>query len=142
MQARSLEDCLKADGGLARLSDHASRLLRLQRVFEAAVPRAQIRGARVANFKLGKLVLHADNAAVAAKLRQIVPTLVDVFKREAAEVTGIEIKVQPRPVKRPPPKEPRTALGEHAKQGLTSLAETLPGDSPLGVALRRLVKHA
>lgn len=142
MQARSLEDCLKAEGGLARLSDHASRLLNYQRILEAAVPRAQIRGARVANFKLGKLVLHADNAAVAAKLRQIVPTLVDVFKREAAEVTGIEIKVQPRPVKRPPPKEDRAALGERAKQGLTSLAETLPADSPLGEALRRLVKHS
>lgn len=142
MQARSLEDCLKAEGGLARLSDHASRLLNYQRILEAAVPRAQIRGARVANFKLGKLVLHADNAAVAAKLRQIVPTLVDVFRREAAEVTGIEIKVQPRPVKRAPPKEDRAALGERAKQGLTSLAETLPADSPLGEALRRLVKHS
>lgn len=141
MQARSLEDCLKAEGGLARLAGHASRLLQLQRVLEAAVPRAQIRGARVANFKLGKLILHADNAAVAAKLRQIVPTLLDVFRREAAEVTGIDIKVQPRPVKRPAPKEPRAALGAHAKHGLTSLAETLPGDSPLGEALRRLVKH-
>ena len=141
MQARSLEDCLNAEGGLARLTGHASRLMRLQRVLEAAVPRAQIRGARVANLKLGKLVVHADNAAVAAKLRQIVPTLVDVFRREAAEVTGIEIKVQPRTVKRTPPKEPRSAPGEHAKQGLTSLAETLPGDSPLGEALRRLVKR-
>lgn len=141
MQARSLEDCLKAEGGLARLTGHASRLLRLQRVLEAAAPRAQVRGARVANFKLGKLVLHADNAAVAAKLRQIVPTLIDVFRREAAEVTGIEIKVQPRSVKRTPAKEPRTALGNHAKQGLTSLAKNLPEDSPLGEALRRLVKH-
>lgn len=143
MQARSLEDCLKADGGMARLTGHASRLLRLQRVFEAAVPRTLVRGARVANLKLGKLIVHADNAAVAAKLRQIVPTLVDVFRREAAEVTGIDIKVQPRTVKRPENRQPpRNGIGSQAKQGLTSLAENLPKDSPLREALQRLVKHS
>jgi hypothetical protein len=143
MQARSLEDCLKADDGIARLSGHAARLLRLQRAFEAAVPRTLARSTRVANFKLGKLVVHADNAAAAAKLRQIVPTLVDVFRHEAAEVTGIEIKVQPRHDRRMPfPAEARLPLGTQAKQGLTSLAGRLPADSPLRAALQRLAKRS
>jgi hypothetical protein len=142
MQARSLEDCLKADGGMARLSGHAARLLRLQRAFEAAVPRPLARSTRVANFKLGKLVVHADNAAAAAKIRQIVPTLVDVFRNEAAEVTGIEIKVQPRHDRRmPAAADQRPPLGTQAKQGLTSLAGRLPADSPLREALQRLVKR-
>ena len=143
MQARSLEDCLKADDGMARLSGHAARLLRLQRAFEAAVPRPLARSTRVANFKLGKLVVHADNAAAAAKIRQIVPTLVDVFRNEAAEVTGIEIKVQPRHDRRmPSAADQRPPLGTQAKQGLTSLAGRLPADSPLREALQRLVKRA
>ena len=142
MQARSLEDCLKADDGMARLSGHAARLLRLQRAFEAAVPRPLARSTRVANFKLGKLVVHADNAAAAAKIRQIVPTLVDVFRNEAAEVTGIEIKVQPRHDRRMPlAADQRPPLGTQAKQGLTSLAGKLPADSPLREALQRLVKR-
>lgn len=143
MQARSLEDCLKADDGLARVSGHAARLLRLQRVFEATVPRPLARGARVANLKLGKLVIHADSGAVAAKLRQITPTLVDVFKKESAEVTGIEVKVQPRTVK--PDARPRPdhgPLGDHAKQGLTLLADRLPEDSPLRQALKHLIENA
>lgn len=143
MQARSLEDCLKADGGLARLAGHAARLLRLQRVFESAVPRPMARSARVANLKLGKLIIHADNGGVAAKLRQITPTLVDVFHNEAVEVTGIEVKVQPRHDKRAESAGiSHGPLGDHAKQGLTSLAERLPADSPLRDALQRLVKTA
>ena len=142
MQARSLEDCLKADGGLARLTGHAARLLRLQRVFESAVPRPLTRGARVANLKLGKLVIHADNGAVATKLRHITPTLVDVFHNEAAEITGIEVKVQPRHDLRPAASGADHApLGSHAKQGLTSLAERLPEGSPLREALKHLIKH-
>ena len=69
MRPRSLDDCLKAEGGLARLTDHAARLLRLQRIFESAVPRPLVRGARVVNLKLGRLVIYADNGAIAAKLR-------------------------------------------------------------------------
>jgi hypothetical protein len=143
MRSRSVDDCLRADGGLARLTDHADRLLRLQRIFESAVPRPLVRGARVANFKLGRLVVYADNGAIAAKLRQIVPTLRGAFANSAAEVTGIEIKVQPReggPTRRsavtPVP------LGSHAKQGLTSLADRLPENSPLVRALRRLVRDS
>lgn len=141
MQARSLEDCLKAEGGVARLAGHAARLLRLQRVFASAVPRPLAQSARVANLKLGKLVIHADNSAVAAKLRQLVPTLVDVFRNEVAEVTGIQVAVQPRHDKRSAaPATSHEPLGDHAKQGLTSLAERLPADSPLSQALRHLLK--
>lgn len=142
MQARSLEECLAADDGLARVSGHAARLLRLQRVFEATVPRPLARGARVANLKLGKLVIHADSGAVAAKLRQITPTLVDVFKKQSAEVTGIEVKVQPRTDKPAVATAPdHGPLGDHAKQGLTSLADKLPPDSPLRQALKHLLSN-
>ena len=143
MQARSLEDCLQADSGLARLNGHAVRLLRLQRVFESAAPRALVRNARIANLKLGKLIIHADNGGVAAKLRQITPTLVNVFHNEAAEVTGIEVKVQPLHAASPsPPNAHHGPLGSHAKHGLTSLADQLPADSPLREALRHLVKRS
>lgn len=142
MQARSLEQCLAADDGLARVSGHAARLLRLQRVFEATAPRPLARGARVANLKLGKLVIHADSGAVAAKLRQIIPTLVDVFKKQSAEVTGIEVKVQPRADKPAAHLAPdHGPLGDHAKQGLTSLADRLPADSPLRQALKHLLNN-
>ncbi len=142
MRSRSLDECLKADGGLARLTDHAARLLRLQRILGSAIPRSLVRGARVANLKLGRLVIYADNGAVAAKLRQITPTLSGAFANLAPEVTGIEIKVQPREGDRRGGGEHREPLGEHAKQGLTSLADRLPENSPLVRALKQLVERA
>ena len=142
MRVRSLEDCLEADGGLSRLTGHAARLLRLRKLYESAVPRPLARGARVANLKLGKLIIHADNGAIAAKLRQIIPTLVEAFRKNSAEVTGIEVKVQPRADRGPVILNASHApIGDRAKQGLTSLAESLPENSPLRGALKHFVKH-
>jgi hypothetical protein len=139
--ARSLEDCLKADAGIARLSTHAWRLSRLQRIFEAATPLA--RQSRVANIKLGKIVIYAASSAVGAKLRQMEPRLTKVFRSEAAEVTGIEIRVQPANVNPKPPAPPTPVeIGDQAKQVLTSLADGLPEGSALAAALRRLVRRA
>jgi len=139
---RSLEDCLLADAGMARLSSHASRLLRLQAIIAASLPPGLSRAARVANLKSGKLVIHADNGAVAAKLRQMAPRLTDLVRFESAEVNGIEIRVQGRdgnpaaPAKRTP-----LGIGDTAKRGLTSLERQLPKGSRLRLALARLVER-
>ncbi|MDP2792768.1 MAG: DciA family protein [Sulfurisoma sp.] len=139
---RSLEDCLLADAGMARLSSHASRLARLQAILAANLPVSLARGARVANLKSGKLVIHADNGAVAAKLRQLAPRLADLVRFEAAEVNGIEIRVQGRnekPIQAP--RQAPTGIGDQAKQGLTSLERRLPEGSRLKLALAKLVER-
>jgi hypothetical protein len=139
---RSLEDCLLADAGMARLSSHASRLLRLQAILAANLPANLARGARVANLKSGKLFIHADNGAVAAKLRQLAPRLVDLVRFEAAEVNGIEIRVQGRDgnPSQPHRKGP-TGIGDTAKRGLTLLESRLPEGSRLKLALARLIER-
>jgi hypothetical protein len=138
---RSLEDYLSADASLARLSAHARRLLRFQRLFESATPLA--RQSRVANLRLGKIIIHASNGAVATKLRQLEPRLVAVFRNEGAEITGIDIRLQPGAESRPPIKAKAAApIGSRQKQALTSLANGLPEGSSLSDALRRLVDRA
>lgn len=139
---RSLEDCLLADTGMARLTSHASRLLRLQAILAANLPASLARGARVANLKSGKLVIHADNGAVAAKLRQMAPRLADLVRFEAAEINGIEIRVQGRAGNpATAPKRTVVGIGLQAKQGLTSLESRLPAGSRLRVALAKLVER-
>ncbi len=125
---------------VAKLTAHAGRLLQLQRQLEVALPRQLTKVVRVANFRLGKVVLHAANGAVAAKLRQILPGLAENYRQNGAEVNEIEVKVQP--MRASPKKESASApmmLGEGAKQGLTSLAQKLPEDAPLRAALERLI---
>jgi hypothetical protein len=139
--ARSLEDCLMADAGLARFSTHARKLMRLQRIFESATPLA--RYSRVANLRLGKIVIYAVNGAVAAKLRQMEPRLAAVFLNEAQEVTGIDIRVQPGDGN-PSPGEQTipSGISNTQKHALTSLADGLPEESALKAALTRLVRRA
>ena len=141
MQARSLEDCLNADAALARLTEHAAHLLKLQRIIDATIPTALKRACRVANYRLGVVFIHADNGAVAAKLRQLAPSLGDELRSSGREITEIRVKVQPRDSEKAQEKgEAIPNLGSKTKQGLTDLSLSLPGDSPLKAALERLIK--
>lgn len=143
MAARSLDAYLNSAGGLARLSAHAGRLVKLQRVFEEIAPSFLAASSRVANFKLGKVVIHADSGAVAAKLRQMLPSLIDEFCLKGAEVTEIQVKVQPtHAALQQKPRGGRPAVSAPAKAGLEQLATDLPEDSPLKEALGRLVRNS
>ncbi|MBI4988529.1 MAG: DUF721 domain-containing protein [Rhodocyclales bacterium] len=143
MAARSLDAYLNSAGDLARLSAHAGRLVKLQRVFEQIAPSYLAASSHVANFKLGKVVIHADSGAVAAKLRQMLPSLVDEFSLKGAEVTEIQVKVQPGHAASQHKKAGVAAsVGASAKSDLSRLAGELPADSPLKEALERLVKRS
>ena len=143
MAARSLDAYLNSAGDLARLSAHAGRLIKLQRVFEQIAPAYLTASSHVANLKLGKVVIHADSGAVAAKLRQMLPSLVDEFSLKGAEITEIQVKVQPSGVALQHKKRVvAAAVGSSAKTGLSRLAEELPAGSPLKEAVERLVKRS
>ena len=130
---------LESEAHVARLTAHAGRLLQLQQQLELALPRQLTRLVRVANYRLGKVVIHAANGAVAAKVRQIVPGLVEKYRQNGAEVNEIEIKAQPtNPVQIKVATPPPAVIGDRAKQGLTDLAQKLPEDAPLRLALERL----
>lgn len=131
---------LDREMNVAKLTAHAGRLLQLQRQLEVALPRQLAKVVRVANFRLGKVVLHAANGAVAAKLRQVLPGLVEHYRQNGTEINEIEVKVQPMRPSTPNKIEERTAnIGDSAKQGLTSFAQKLPEDAPLRAALERLI---
>ena len=130
---------LESEAHVARLTAHAGRLLQLQQQLELALPRQLTKVVRVANYRLGKVIIHAANGAVAAKVRQIVPGLVEKYRQNGAEVNEIEIKVQPiNPALAKTGAVIHPVIGDKAKQGLTNLAQTLPADAPLRLALERL----
>jgi hypothetical protein len=143
MAARNIADFLDADSKLARLSTHAGRLLKLQRIFEAAAPAALAQHGRVANMKLGKVVIHAANSAVATKIRQLTPRLTESFRQSGVDVNEIQVKVQPGVTRDVQGKQKNPAdIGITTKQGLTSLAQSLPAESPLKAALERFTERA
>lgn len=126
---------------LARLASHAQRLLQFQRSLEAVLPAALAAHARVANFRLGKLFIHATNGAVAAKVRQLGPRIASELSNKGVKITQIEVRVQAGIPNQPRKKLERPALpGIRQKQGLTALAQNLPATSPLKAALGRLLQ--
>ena len=139
MRARTLGDYLKSDEAMGRLSAHAGHLQTLQRLFENAVPAMLARSSRVANFKQGVVVVHAENGAVAAKLRQIAPSLGEGFRLKGEQVTEIRIRVQPLDIALQQKQAPRAAsLGNAGRASIGRLTASLP-EGPLRTALEGLV---
>lgn len=122
--------------GISSLIPQAQRLIELRQVIAGLLPANLRRSSSIANYKQGKIVIFAENSAVAAKLKLLAPALQADLVKSGVEVTAIEVQVQPanRP---PPPPEKRAKLTQEACNQLTALSEQLP-DSELKTAVQTL----
>ncbi len=133
---------LAAAEAYVRLSEQANRLRQLQALLDVSLPAYLQPGTHIANFKRGKIIIHADSGAVAVKLRQMTPTLAETFIQQGHEITGIEVRVQARRTfKASIRNKPAKQLGVQQKQVLTSLSLGLTDGSPLKLALDRLLRN-
>ena len=141
MSVRSLQEHLLTAEGTARFAAQAQRLLRFQQVFETVLPAGLRAQARVANLRQGKLVIHAANGAVAAKLKQLAPRFAELLIKDGAQLTEITVKVQARP---PTPAKhkhkPVDPPSIQRKQALTDLMQKLPAESAIGRSIGNLLK--
>ena len=135
------EQYLDADAAAGRVMAHARLLMKLTNRFEAAAPGALRRAAHVANYKSGKIVIHADNGAVSAKLRQMNRRLCDELSFEGVECNEIEVKVQPRQIPSRSMSSTIKPISDKAAEMLRSTVEKLP-EGPLRAALDTLLHRA
>lgn len=132
---------LDSDAGAARVMAHARLLLKLSRRFEAIAPAAFRHATRVANYKSGIVVIHAENGAVAAKIRQMSRRLCDELSRGGTQCSDIEVKVQPRQSAFQSMPSASKGLSAQARASLGTAASALP-EGPLRRALDQLVRRA
>ena len=137
----ALEHFLDNDAAAGKVLAHARLLLKLTRRFEAVAPAALSRAAHVANYKSGKIVIHADNGAVATKIRQMSQRLCAELSSGGAQCNGIEVKVQPRQIPCQSMSSTTKPLSDKACGALRSTAENLPA-GPLRKALDELLARA
>jgi len=136
---QKIGDVIASSSDLKALARQAQRLSELQLCFLETTPSALARASRVANLKTGTLLILADNAAVAAKLRQLAPRLLLHFKEREKEVTGIRVEVQVKPHKiKAEDDVTGRSLPPDAIKEFSTLSDALPA-SPLKNALDRLV---
>ena len=141
MPARKLDFYFSTSKRLRSLADAARRLAQLQQVFLQHAPPSLTRSSRVSQLRAGTLFLLAENAAIAAKLRQLAPRLLTACQNQGVEVTSIRVEVQVGEAS-PRVDTPRKAkpLGVETIEHLQHLAASLE-DSPLKQALTNLVAH-
>ena len=140
--AHPLHDYLTSGDALGKLREHSRRLGALQGQLERLLPPALAQACPVANLKNGTLVLLARNGSVAARIRQLLPTLLRQLAEHGALVSHIEVRVRPtHDTPAAPPRSPRH-LSEAARASLSELEHSLPPESELRAALTRLIERA
>ena len=141
MPLRKLDALLDASDELKALSMRTRRVRELQTLYVRSAPPELASSSRVKNYRAGMLFIWADNAAVAAKLKQLAPSLLASIRKTEAEITGIRIEVQVSGAaheRRPRPK--KIALPVDAIEKFEELSKRI-GRGDLELALKRLVRR-
>lgn len=144
MPLRDIRNLLSASGELAALREKTQRLLALQRAYIDCTPveLAELtKASRVGYLKAGTLHLLADNTTVAAKLRQLLPRLLPVFRKIDAEVTGIHVDVQPKsPTATPSTNIKKDELSIDYIEKIENLSKTI-SNPELKLAVTNLIRN-
>lgn len=137
MTGKPVADWLRQGSETGSLARQAAHLMNLQRLYAGLVPAPLAAASRVASLREGILHVTAMNGAVAAKLRQMAPTLAARIRERDQQVNQIHVAVQgnaPAPVPVPPK---RARLPENALPAIDALAGSV-ADPGLREALERM----
>jgi len=137
-----LHSYVKGENALARLQEHARALLKAQQLLHARLPPYLREHCAVANYQDSVLVVQANNGAVAVKLKQVVPGLIQALRLSGLAVSDIRIKVGVVVPKPPAPPPPRRSITASSIANIGGLMTQLPEGDPLREALERLVTHS
>ena len=141
MTARKLDSFFITPASpLNRLALAAQQLNSISRIWETVAPIGLALFCRVGRLDDGVLTLFADNGAIASKINQQLPSLLEKLQQRGSEITGIRIEVQvkiPSPERSTPPKQ---AISPKSLASLERLDAELE-ESPLKEALTNLIKR-
>jgi len=124
------------------LFTYIDRLTQMQQAFMEIIPPQLAESCSLDRFSDGKLTVLVGNGAVAAKLKQILPSLLLKFqKRGYAKVTAIQIAVQANyyTYSSDDSSHERPEIGQVGAESLRKFATSLPV-SPLKIAVISMLK--
>jgi Dna[CI] antecedent, DciA len=125
-----------------RLFSYTDKLTAMQQVFMKIAPPQLAQRSALGAFVEGDLTIYARNGAIAAKLRQMLPSLLLKFRARGYEVTAIRIAVQANyhSTIEPDVTVKTRQMGRAGVESLGKLVVALP-PSPLRTAVARLLKR-
>jgi hypothetical protein len=130
----------KENPELAALSGQADSLTASQKIWSAILPDTLKPFTQAGSVNHGRLTVYADNGAVAAKIKLLLPSLLNELQKQGLEVTSIRVEMQVKSSPRKPAK-PRRNISPQAASSLGKLADDLRG-SALGEALAKLSRRS
>ena len=138
--SRELLEYLRSDDKLGSLLPTVEQVVQLQAACEQQLP-SLFNSCQVMQLREGTLHISAPNAALATRLRQVLPKLQQGLREKGWGVEQIRLKVQLMPTQPAPSpaSEPRV-LSSSAIASFASLASQIE-ESPLRDALQNLLKH-
>jgi hypothetical protein len=136
MHMKNLCAFLNQADSIAALMPQAERLIMLREILSSLLPEPLARRCSVANYKQGRVVIFTSNGATAAKLKLMLPALLEQLSGRAMEVTGLDVAVQALEPEQQVT-EKKAKLSSQAASGVGQLCEQLP-DSELKSALARI----
>ena len=143
MPLRDIHRLIDASSELASVRKQVKKQAALQQAFVDYTPvelAFLTQSSRVGYIKAGTLYLLADHAAVAAKLRQLLPRLLSVFRKLDAEITGIKVEVQvTNPAKAPARRADKTNLTIDSIEQFERLSHSVKSPE-LKLAITNLVR--
>ena len=134
-----LHAIFRNNANFAALTDKAKTLAATQRIWNEIVPEPLKSATQAGNVEHKRLTVYAENGAIAAKIKLLLPSLLTKLKKQGIEITSIRVQVQVRANPEKAEKAPR-ALSTSAAKDLGSLADRLEGTA-LGDVLKRLSKR-
>lgn len=141
MPLNKIGNLLGSAAELKALSARVRRMRELQTLYLRSAPRELGVSSRVKTYRAGTLLIAADNAAVAAKLKQLAPSVLASIRKTEADITGIRIEVQVTAAMHERPRKPeKNALSADAIGKFEELAKRVPAGD-LKSALANLVRH-
>ena len=124
---------------LKGLAARARRQRELQAAYVRCAPSELAAASRVKHLKSGTLVIVAQNAATAAKLRQQAPSLAALVRKLEPDVAALKVEVQISGYERRRPSS-KHELGAEAVEQFDALAAGMP-EGALKTAVSNLVRR-
>lgn len=141
MSARKLGSFLNEPATpLSRLNAAAQRIRALAHIWESVAPIELTRSCRVGRIDDDVLTLYADNGAIASKLNQQLPRLLEKLQKREGKITGIRVEVQVKPRLTQASSPKKAVLSPQAYRELEVFSQTLC-DSPLKLAFTHILQR-
>jgi hypothetical protein len=138
-RSRNVLSWLSAEPAFARLGEQATRLAALEADVRRALPGLSL---TVVAFEHKQLVVGASHASMAAKVRQVEPTLIAALGRQGWAVEKVRFKPLFRAPAAPIARRDKTAPGADAVAHITDLSQSIEHPGLKDALARLAARHS